>query len=56
MFGSTSGMGAYAEYLAVKAAVIAKKPSNLSFEEAASVPMACAAWLESTPRMVKIVR
>src|SRR3989454_9953801 len=34
VFGSTSGMGAYAEYLAVKAAVIAKKPSNLSFEEA----------------------
>jgi len=33
-------MGAYAEYLAVKAAAIARKPSNLSFEEAASVPVA----------------
>jgi NADPH:quinone reductase-like Zn-dependent oxidoreductase len=40
VFGTTSGMGAYAEYLAVKAAAIARKPSNLSFEEAASVPVA----------------
>src|SRR3954465_14561403 len=32
VFGTTSGMGAYAEYLAVKAAVIAKRPSNVSFE------------------------
>src|ERR1700753_1881182 len=45
VFGATSGMGSYAEYLAVKAAVIAKKPSNLSFEEAASVPVASqTAW------------
>src|SRR5256712_5801274 len=39
VFG-TSGMGAYAEFLAVKPALIAKKPSNLSFDEAASVPVA----------------
>ena len=39
VFG-TSGMGAYAEYLAVTPAAIARKPSNLSFEEAASVPVA----------------
>src|ERR1700694_3249817 len=38
VFG-VSGMGAYAEYLAVKPAAIARKPSNLSFEEAASVPV-----------------
>ena len=45
MFGTTSGMGAYAQYLAVKAAAIAGKPSNLSFEEAASVPVASqTAW------------
>src|SRR6266576_3541465 len=45
VFGSTSGMGSYAEYMAVKAAVIAKRPSNLSFEEAASVPVAAqTAW------------
>src|SRR5881397_1341518 len=44
VFG-TSGSGAYAEYLAVKPAAIAKKPSNLSFEEAASVPVASqTAW------------
>src|SRR6267143_732885 len=44
VFG-TSGMGAYAEYLAVKAAAIARKPANLSFEEAASVPVAAqTAW------------
>lgn len=35
----------YAEYLAVKPATIARKPSNLSFEEAASVPVASqTAW------------
>jgi len=40
-----SGMGAYAEYLAVKPAAITRKPSNLSFEEAASVPVASqTAW------------
>jgi len=45
VFGSTSGMGGYAEYLAVKADVVAKKPFNLSFEEAASVPVAAqTAW------------
>src|SRR6201992_914566 len=45
VFGATSGMGSYAEYVAVKAAVIARKPSNLSFEEAASVPVASqTAW------------
>jgi NADPH:quinone reductase-like Zn-dependent oxidoreductase len=45
VFGATSGMGSYTEYVAVKAAVIARKPSNLSFEEAASVPVASqTAW------------
>src|SRR6266436_4149055 len=45
VFGTTSGMGAYAEYLAVKAAAVARKPFNLSFEEAASVPVAAqTAW------------
>jgi NADPH:quinone reductase-like Zn-dependent oxidoreductase len=45
VFGATTGMGAYAEYLAVKVAAIARKPSNLSFEEAASVPVAAqTAW------------
>jgi NADPH:quinone reductase-like Zn-dependent oxidoreductase len=44
VFGTTE-MGAYAEYLAVKPATIAKKPSKLSFEEAASVPVASqTAW------------
>src|SRR6266853_3083426 len=44
VFG-VSGMGAYAEYLAVKPAAIARKPSNLSFEDAASVPVASqTAW------------
>jgi NADPH:quinone reductase-like Zn-dependent oxidoreductase len=44
VFG-TSEMGAYAEYLAVKPETIAKKPSNPSFEEAASVPVASqTAW------------
>jgi NADPH:quinone reductase-like Zn-dependent oxidoreductase len=44
VFGN-SGMGAYAEYLAAKPAAIVRKPSNLSFEEAASVPVAAeTAW------------
>ena len=43
VFGASGG--AYAEYLAVKPATIAAKPSNLSFEEAASVPVAAqTAW------------
>ena len=33
VFGTTTGMGAYAEYLAVKAAFITRRPFNLSFEE-----------------------
>ena len=44
VFG-TCEMGAYAEHLAAKPATIARKPSNLSFEEAASVPVASqTAW------------
>jgi NADPH:quinone reductase-like Zn-dependent oxidoreductase len=44
VFG-TSEHGAYAEVLAVKPATMVKKPSNLSFEEAASVPVASqTAW------------
>jgi NADPH:quinone reductase-like Zn-dependent oxidoreductase len=45
VFGGNGIGGAYAEYLAVKPAVIARKPSTLSFEEAASVPVAAqTAW------------
>ncbi len=45
VFGANGMGGAYAEYLTVKPAVIARKPSNLSFEEAASVPVAAqTAW------------
>jgi len=44
-FGANEIGGAYAEYLAVQPAIIARKPSNLSFEEAASVPVASqTAW------------
>ena len=45
MFAANETGGAYAEYVAVKPALIAKKASNLSFEEAASVPVAAqTAW------------
>jgi NADPH:quinone reductase-like Zn-dependent oxidoreductase len=45
VFGANGVGGAYAEYLAVKPAAIAGKPSNLSFEEAASVSVAAqTAW------------
>jgi NADPH:quinone reductase-like Zn-dependent oxidoreductase len=44
VFGDSTS-GAYAEYVAVKPTVIAKKPSNITFEEAASVPVASqTAW------------
>jgi NADPH:quinone reductase-like Zn-dependent oxidoreductase len=44
VFG-VSGMGAYAEYLTVNRATVARKPSNISFDEAASVPVAAqTAW------------
>src|SRR3984893_12253861 len=45
VFAANETGGAYAEYLAVKPAAIVRKPSNLSFEEAASVPVAAqTAW------------
>ena len=45
VFGANGTGAAYAEYLAVKPALNARKPSNLSFEEAASVPVAAqTAW------------
>ncbi len=45
VFGANGVGGAYAEYLAVKPAAVAGKPSNLSFEEAASAPVAAqTAW------------
>src|SRR6202162_6491875 len=40
VYGANGTGATYAEYLAVKPALIAQKPSNLSFEEAASVPVA----------------
>src|ERR1700745_4210765 len=45
VFGANGTGAAYAEYLAVKATLIARNPSSLSFEEAASVPVAAqTAW------------
>jgi NADPH:quinone reductase-like Zn-dependent oxidoreductase len=45
VFAANGTGGAYAEYLAVKPTLIARKRSNLSFEEAASVPVASqTAW------------
>jgi NADPH:quinone reductase-like Zn-dependent oxidoreductase len=45
VFAANETGGAYAEYLAVKPAAVARKPSQLSFEEAASVPVASqTAW------------
>ncbi|MBT3323260.1 MAG: NAD(P)-dependent alcohol dehydrogenase [Anaerolineae bacterium] len=41
VYGMVNGMkgGAYAEYLKIKEDMLAMKPSNISFEEAASLPM-----------------
>ncbi len=44
--------GAYAEYHLVEESIIAKKPSNLSHTEAASIPLAgCTAWDALIERM-----
>ncbi|HEY0667268.1 MAG TPA: NADP-dependent oxidoreductase [Sphingobacteriaceae bacterium] len=40
VYGSNTNGGAYAEYIVVTPEMIAKKPTTLSFIEAASVPMA----------------
>lgn len=40
VYGSVSGGGTYAEYLAVAATLVAKKPVALSHVEAAAIPMA----------------
>ncbi|MEI4771476.1 NAD(P)-dependent alcohol dehydrogenase [Psychrobacillus sp. FJAT-51614] len=49
VFGDLSGCGwgAFAEYVAVPEDVLVLKPSNLSFEEAAAVPMAATTALQS---------
>lgn len=45
VFGHSSGGGAYAEFVAVGTETIAKMPSNLTFVEAAAVPVAAeTAW------------
>jgi NADPH:quinone reductase-like Zn-dependent oxidoreductase len=45
VFAANGIGGGYAEYVAVKPALVATKPANLSFEEAASVPVAAqTAW------------
>jgi NADPH:quinone reductase-like Zn-dependent oxidoreductase len=46
VFAANETGGAYAGYLAVKQAFIAKKPAGLSFEEAASVPVAAQTALQ----------
>ncbi|RLL45467.1 NAD(P)-dependent alcohol dehydrogenase [Oceanobacillus piezotolerans] len=43
---SASGWGSYAEYVVAPEKALVKKPRNLSFEEAASVPMAAVTALQ----------
>ena len=40
VYGMKIYSGAYSEYIAINAKVISKKPSNLSFAEAAAIPLA----------------
>jgi NADPH:quinone reductase-like Zn-dependent oxidoreductase len=44
------GYGGFAEYVAVPVGVLASKPANLSFEEAAAVPMAATTALQGLGR------
>ncbi|MEZ4560516.1 MAG: alcohol dehydrogenase catalytic domain-containing protein [Caldilineaceae bacterium] len=46
---SPSGDGAFAEYACVPERFAALKPANLTFEEAASVPMAAVTALQALP-------
>ncbi|RHW41620.1 NAD(P)-dependent alcohol dehydrogenase [Neobacillus notoginsengisoli] len=43
---SGSGWGSYAEYAAVPESALAKKPANVTYEEAAAVPMAAVTALQ----------
>ena len=43
---SSSGFGGFAEYATIKESRLAKKPSNLSFEESASLPLASVTALQ----------
>ncbi|WP_047986418.1 NAD(P)-dependent alcohol dehydrogenase [Ornithinibacillus californiensis] len=51
---SSSGWGAFAEFVAAPEKAIAHKPSNLSFEEAAAVPMAGVTALQAVRDKGKI--
>ncbi|MEM1281606.1 MAG: NAD(P)-dependent alcohol dehydrogenase [Cyanobacteria bacterium P01_H01_bin.152] len=44
---SNNGFGAFAEYVSVPEAVLASKPANLTFEQAATVPTAAVAALQA---------
>ena len=44
---STSGMGGFAEYTCVSEQMLARKPTNLSFEQAAAVPVAAITALQA---------
>ena len=48
------GSGAFAEYVVVPEKAVAKKPSNLSFEQAAAVPMAAITALQGLRDVGKI--
>ncbi len=45
-----TGFGAFAQYAAVPATVVARKPEGLSFEEAAAIPMAAVTALQAFRR------
>ncbi len=47
-------VGTYAEYNSVEASIIAKKPKNLTFEEAAAIPLAGGTAWEAIVRRIKI--
>ena len=52
--GFEDGMGAFAEYAAVPARNLLPKPANLSFEEAAAIPLAGGTALRSLRRAGKL--
>jgi NADPH:quinone reductase len=48
-------VGTYAEYNSVPASIIAKKPKNLSFEDAAAIPLAGGVAWEAVIKRIKII-
>ncbi len=53
-FISGNSLGTYAEYNVVSSSIVARKPENVTFEEAAAIPLAAGTAWEAVIRRLKI--